>query len=138
MLKLKRNLIMKSSKLLDMEYKTSELAAVLEVNSDYLRKQIIRGLNAPHRKDAAGHIWINGQKFHQWIQTYQKEFNSVKSAKKMADREFYCVSCRKRVIPDDFTIGLNAKNVFRVAQCPECGREIRKYLKNAHVVQAQA
>ena len=59
--KLKRSLIIKRSKLLDMDYKPEEIAEVFGVSADYIRKHIIGTLQAPHRRSGSGRIFINGK-----------------------------------------------------------------------------
>ena len=46
--------------------------------------------------------------------------------------QIYCLKCRKQVEvdPDEVTLGYTKNNRPRVsATCPECGREINKFVK---------
>lgn len=60
-------------RLLDMEYKPSELAQELGINLDQIYLVYIK-LGCPHKRDGKRYIQINGKEFQSWyLDKYQKQ-----------------------------------------------------------------
>jgi hypothetical protein len=92
--KLSRAMMRRSMRLMDMEYKPSEIAEELSVT----KVQVIRMLTAgaPARKDAEGRFWVHGLKFAEWLENAAPRKPKDKTI--FADNECYCLQCRK-VVP---------------------------------------
>lgn len=88
--KLSRALVRRSVRLLDMEYKPSEIAEELAAS----KKQILRlvSAGAPARKDAKGNYWIHGETFAVWIQKAAPK--NDKQRRIFNDNEAYCLTCK--------------------------------------------
>jgi hypothetical protein len=88
MVTISRTMARHSVRLLDMEYKPSELAQELNCKQDWIMRAIRN--HAPHRKDEHGRYWIHGEKFAAWLhETKQKE------KKRLKPNECYCLGCKK-------------------------------------------
>ena len=119
---LSREAKLRANGLLDMYYMPSELADELAIDQrDIYRKLLPAGL--PHKKDAAGHIWLHGPEVAQWIQTLNTK------PQPMDEHEGYCLKCR-RVVPL-----VNPQHVqqgkFTLLQaiCPHCGARVNRGIK---------
>lgn len=92
--KVSRAMMRKSIRLLDMEYKPSEIADELGANSHYILSLIAGG--APARKDASGRYWVHGLTFKKWLDdAAPKNIEEIKKRPTIADNECYCVTCKK-------------------------------------------
>jgi hypothetical protein len=91
--KLSRAMMRRSMRLLDMEYKPSEIAEELSVTKVQVLRMLTAG--APARKDAQGHFWIHGEKFVEWLENAAPKKHKDKTT--FADNECYCLQCRKIV-----------------------------------------
>ena len=102
--KLSRAMMRRSIRLLDMEYKPSEIAEELSAS----KAQVIRLISAgaPARKDAKGHYWIHGEKFANWLENAAPKTDKDKTV--YAENEIYCIACRKITT---YTIYRLVKNV---------------------------
>lgn len=88
--KLSRALMRRSMRLLDMEYKPSEIAAELNARKEQIIKLISAG--APVRKDEKGHYWIHGETLAKWLADAAPK--SDKDKHTFEDNECWCVTCR--------------------------------------------
>jgi hypothetical protein len=80
-------------RLLDMEYKPSELAEELHTDSRHILSFI--GMGCPARKDSNGRYWLHGETFARWMRdTVAKNDRDLASRPAIADNEAYCVKCR--------------------------------------------
>ncbi len=114
-----------------MDYKPDEIAEVLGVSADYIRKQIIETLQAPHRRCENGRILINGKRFNEWLKQQQAARKAAQAKPKLAADEFYCVGCRKPVMPSDFQSVIIKGILSKKAACPTCKRTIYKFICKA-------
>jgi hypothetical protein len=107
-------------RLLDMEYKPSELATELGINKDQIYLVYIP-FGCPHKRDSKRYIQINGKEFQEWyISKYQKA--------KLKENETFCKTCRKpvKIIGGKIT---NRKNIsYILSVCPNCGRKLSKII----------
>ena len=88
-----RALMHRSMRILDMEYKPSEIAEELGASKEQIVHLISAG--APARKDAKGHYWIHGLTFVAWLKDAAPKKPEDKHT--FADNECYCVTCREVV-----------------------------------------
>lgn len=116
-------------KLLDMEYKTSELADELGVTPKYIRHTLAERNGMPCRKSDNGMLWFNGAEVRRWIEANYIPRNRRKRADDpMKENEFYCVKCRERRISETYTVIADRGTVYKKAYCPICGTRMNKYL----------
>jgi len=116
---LSRGLMHHSFRLLDMEYKPSEIAEELATSKEKIIKLISAG--APARKDAKGHYWIHGETFARWLADVAPKKPKDKNI--FADDEAYCVGCRKTVI---FTEHRRSHRIV-FGTCPQ-GHKVSRFL----------
>ena len=91
--KLSRALMRRSMRLMDMEYKPSEIAEELGATKIQVIRLITAG--APARKDAKGHFWVHGERFAEWLEKAAPKKPKDKTI--FADDECWCLQC-KRVV----------------------------------------
>ncbi len=117
--KLSRALMRRSMRLLDMEYKPSEIADELGAS----KIQVLRLLSAgaPARKDSKGHYWIHGETFVKWLNDAAPKNSRQKDT--FADNETYCVVCRAVVIYTEH----RRKGRFAYGKC-EHGHNVARML----------
>ena len=91
--KVTRALMHRSMRILDMEYKPSEIAEELGAS----KAQILRliSADAPARKDTNGRYWISGIPFVAWLKDAAPKKPTDKHI--FADDECYCFNCRRMV-----------------------------------------
>jgi hypothetical protein len=114
-----RGLMRRSIRLLDMEYKPSELAEELGTSKEKILRLVSAG--APARKDARGHYWIHGTTFVHWLEDAAPKKPGDKVI--FADNECYCVSCRARVTYTES----RRRNRIVTGTCPK-GHKISRFL----------
>jgi hypothetical protein len=89
-----RENIIKLQRLLDMEYKPTELAQEIGVIPDTVYRSYIPS-GAPHRRDKAGRYWIHGSSFSDWAKT--QEETRKKHRNIMLDGQAWCIKCKQAV-----------------------------------------
>lgn len=67
----------KLTRLLNMQYRPSELADELGIDITVIYKSYIP-LGCPHTKDDTGHLWIVGTEFRQWFKRNKLKANKGK------------------------------------------------------------
>jgi len=87
-------IIRRSLRLLDMDYKPSEIASELGASKDQIMRLVSAG--APGRKDSKGHYWIHGETFAKWLHDVAPKNYKTKIAI-FGDDQAYCVVCKKQV-----------------------------------------
>lgn len=121
---LKQQHIVKLKRILDMQYRPSELAEDIGVNVDtILRGYLPAGL--PHTRDDRGRIWIYGPAFVEWA----RETISKKKSKRnsLADDQAWCVVCKGPVPLIDPTVKIaNRYLELLQAPCPTCGKTVNR------------
>ena len=126
---IRRNLWAQRVKLLDMDYKLSELANELGVTPHYIRIDLIQKRGFPCWHDDTRHIWFNGLEVRKWIEENNQPKNRRKTAENpMKENEFFCVKCRERVECNSYAIIEDRGTVYKKAYCPVCGTRMTKYL----------
>lgn len=117
--KLSRGLMRRSMRLLDMEYKPSEIADELGASKDQILRLVSAG--APARKDSKGHYWIHGETFVKWMTDAAPKDSKAKNT--FADNECYCVVCRSMVIYTEH----RRKGHIVYGKCPQ-GHNVARFI----------
>ncbi len=86
-----RAMARRTVRLLDMEYKPSEIADELACKIEWVKLAIEKG--CPVRKDKSGRYWIHGESFARWANNYAPQKAGDKYT--MSQGEAYCVACKK-------------------------------------------
>lgn len=91
-----RAIIRRTQRLLHMEYKPSEIAEIIGVTPKTIYEAyILAGL--PHRRDAAGNIWIVGTEFREWALAALERGQRYAAQKRAAigENQGFCMKCRQ-------------------------------------------
>lgn len=91
-----RAIIRHTQRLLHMEYKPSEIAEIIGVTPKTIYDTyIMAGL--PHRRDAAGNIWIVGTEFRDWALAALERGQRYASQKRkpIGENQGFCLKCRQ-------------------------------------------
>ncbi len=110
-------------RLLHMWYTPSELAKEIKLDVNQIYDSYIPA-GLPHRRDDAGHIWIDGTKFREWARE-----SFTHKEKKLKPGQAYCLKCRKPVEVVDAYIRSMANNPyaeFLTGKCAECGATVNR------------
>ena len=111
---------MRLTKLLDMMYKPSEIAEIIEFERrQFYRVYIPEG--CPHQKDGKGYLWINGKGFREW---YEATYPRVTLGKD----ETFCLTCKKPVKLVNATRKQKGRLHYWVSSCPNCGRKLTRII----------
>jgi hypothetical protein len=119
--KLSRAMMRRSMRLLDMEYKPSEIADELAASKEQILRLVSAG--APARKDSKGHYWIHGETFVEWLNKAAPKNNREKRT--FADNEAWCVRCKAQVIYTE----TRRKGRVSFGKCPH-GHNVARYLSS--------
>lgn len=90
---LSRAMMRRSIRLLDMEYKPSEVAEELGATKEQVLRLISAG--APARVDGSGRYWVHGDTFVKWLQDAAPK--NAKAKHDISEKECWCVKCKKVV-----------------------------------------
>ena len=120
--------------LLPMLYRPAEIAEELEINLrtlyDWLK------LGAPHVRDKSGHLWIDGEKFKEWVDNNRKRRTP---GKKLADDEAYCFRCRQAIkLVNPSITPVQGRLHFIKGKCPNCGCTINRGACHDHTTKLAA
>lgn len=116
--KLSRALMRRSIRLLDMEYKPSEIAEELDASKEQIRKLIHAG--APARIDAKGNYWVHGVSFAEWLKNAAPKKD--KDKKIFEDNEAYCFVCKSAVTFTEY----RRKSRVVFGTCPQ-GHKVSRF-----------
>lgn len=112
----------RSMRLIDMEYKPSEIAAELNSNVRHILHLVSAG--APARKDESGHVWIHGENFAQWLEDAAPKNDAEENSRPaVAENECYCLQCRKITV---FTVTKRKGSVIH-GTCP-AGHKVARFM----------
>jgi len=89
--RISRGTVLKMERLLNMQYKPSEIAEELGISTKTIYSSYIPA-GLPHQRDDAGNFWIVGTAFRDWAMAVLQTNKHVK--KVIGDNEAYCVGCR--------------------------------------------
>lgn len=124
----RRAQIIKLGRLLDMEYRPSELAQEIDVNVSVIYQTYIPG-GLPHRRDKQGSIWIHGSTFKSWA----LEIHERNKQKKyfLEPNEGWCMKCNKVVTIQNPMVRKVKKNLLiRQGFCIFCQTKVNRLEKN--------
>lgn len=117
--------VIKLGRLLNMYYRPSEIAELLDVNVDTVRRTYLAA-GCPYRRDENGHIWIIGIAFKDWAEDVIAKRKRRKT-EPMADDEAWCFKCNTRVpLIEPKSIQVTIYIELLQSHCPECGTRINR------------
>jgi uncharacterized protein YlaI len=119
--------IIKLPRLLDMEYKPSELSSEIGVSQSVFYQTYIPA-GCPHRRDKQGSIWIHGITFKKWA----LEIHERNKEKKffLEPNEAWCMKCNKVVTIQGPVVRSVKKNLnIRQGYCEFCHSKVNKLEK---------
>lgn len=116
--------IVRAPGLLPMWYRRQELADELGIQVMFVRHWLRRGL--AFRRDAQGHIWIDGREAANWIETHRRS----SSGDPLPDGWAYCMHCRLRVEISRPVRKVSGKHVVLSGTCPRCKGRIYRGARN--------
>jgi hypothetical protein len=110
-------------RLLEMEYRPSEIAEVLGVHKDTIYRGWVPA-GAPHRRDEAGNLWIVGT----WLAAWLRDQMGTGLTASLADGEAYCMHCRRAVVMAPPLTRVAAQRAILVrGVCPQCGGGVARF-----------
>ena len=119
-------IIVKLSRLLDMEYKPSELAKELGVSVDTIYRSYFPA-GAPFRVDSQKRYWIHGLIFRAWVLEYTSQ---RKLKQKMNPGQGWCFKCNQVVIiKNPKAKSINRGAVIIKGICPLCNTRMNRIQK---------
>jgi len=113
----------RSIRILDMEYKISEIAEELGASKEQILKLVLAG--APARKDSKGRYWIHGTTFVHWLRDAAPKKPGDKTI--FPDNECYCFTCRSMVTFE----ALRRKHRMVFGLCPK-GHKVVRFVSLKH------
>ena len=123
--RLARAQIIRLSRLLNMKYKPSEIASLLGVNVDTVRRSYLTA-GCPHERDSSGRVWIVGVSFRLWAEDVLNK-RKRKNINPMAIDEAWCFRCNRRVkIKNPKKIKVNNFLEILQSMCPQCGTKVSR------------
>lgn len=113
---------------LDMWYLPSELAEETGLSIYTLYKRYLPA-GLPHRRDEAGHIWIRGTEFVEWVK--QRNATARSATHTMRSSQAYCFVCRQ---PVEMVGELSSKPSNKyleivTGRCAQCGGKVTRARK---------
>ncbi len=122
-----RAFVLKLSRLLNMEYRVSEIADEMGITTKTIYTSYIPS-GLPHRRDAGGNIWIVGTDFTTWVHAALEKGKRYANQKRLpiGEHQGFCITCKKA---QDFgTITkrrpMSGGRVLVYGTCSVCGRKI--------------
>lgn len=126
----------RTMRLLNMEYKPSELADELGISAKTIYNTYIPA-GLPHRRDKADNIWIVGTVFVEWANSVLQQGTRYAKQRKepIGENQGYCMSCKKVT---DFQVitrrrALSKNRVMVYGTCAECGKKMSTFKKGSPV-----
>ena len=117
--------VIKLSRLIFMPYRPAEIAKLLDVHVDTVRRSYLAS-GCPFTRDSTGHIWIVGTEFREWALDVLAK-RKRKRPVPMEDNQTYCFKCKKRVKIVNPTIEVSSHYLERVvSNCPICGTKCNR------------
>lgn len=116
------------TRLLDMEYTPTELAAEIHSTYDTVTRSYLPA-GCPFRRDSKNRIWIHGVAFRDWAYkiNYQGSKNKKRAHGPMSESQGWCLGCKKPVEmiqPKKRKLNNSLDLVYSL--CPSCGLKVNK------------
>lgn len=109
------------TRLLNMEYTPTELAAELNTTVRQIRAAIDQ--DAPHRQTAGGHVFVNGADFAHWV----RQQSQARQRQRLDPNQAYCFKCRSAVPLTVVTVtATNGNSELAKGVCPLCGSLVNR------------
>ena len=122
-----RAVVRRMMRLLEMEYKPSELADEIGITAKTIYDTYLPA-GLPHRRDAGGNIWIVGTTFVKWAdEVLQKGLRRASQRKEpIGENQGYCVKCQKVRDFSEITRRktMSKNRVMLYGSCSECGTKM--------------
>jgi len=116
--------IIKLSRLLDMEYKPSEIADEIGVSPWVVYNTYLHA-GCPHRREKSGQIWIHGLSFAAWARSVNAA--DKKKPYSLQSDEAWCLKCNQVVkMLDAHERKLKSNLVMIYGQCSICGGKVNR------------
>jgi len=109
--------------LLEMEYRSFEIASVLGVSAKSVRRWCAAG--APHRREDNGYLWIVGSQLAQWMDGLKRE------RVRLAEGEAFCVKCQRAVtMAGSIRKEPNMRKYILRGTCSICGGTVCRFVRD--------
>jgi len=131
--RIKRGMMRKSLRLLEMEYTPSELAEELGCTPKTIYHSYLPA-GLPFRKDKTGHIWIVGTSARAWLEK-MTQHSAEKPVDPVGKDEAFCTHCKDRVKLVNPTRRHFGRAGLMAGTCPNCGKDIRRLIKFSEVTE---
>ena len=122
-----RSIMRRSMRLLEMEYKPSELADEIQVTTHTIYNVYLPA-GLPHRREENGNIWIVGTQFVAWANAALEKGKRYASQRRqpIGDAQCYCVKCREVTDFKHITrkVPLSRKRVMVYGICAQCNGNV--------------
>ena len=123
--RLGRSQVIRLSRLLNMYYRPKEIAEILGVHPETVRRTYLAA-GCPHRRDANGHIWIIGTAFKEWAEDVIAK-RKRRETQPMQEDEAWCFKCKGRVkLINPKALGVNRYLEILQSSCPSCGTKVNR------------
>lgn len=120
----KRNTIIKLTRLLNMQYKPRELADEIGINADTVYRGYLPA-GAPHTRDRAGNIWIEGTSFREWAMTHTGARKRTKHP--LTESEAWCFKCNRPVTIINPRVKPSNRYLALIqGTCQQCGARVNR------------
>src|SRR3972149_7050825 len=120
-----RSQVIRLSRLLNMYYRPTEIAELLDVHVDTVRRTYLAA-GCPHKRDNNGHIWIIGTAFREWAEDVIAK-RERRTNEPMDNDEAWCFKCNMRVkIIGPRTLAVNRYIEIIQSVCPHCGTKVNR------------
>lgn len=117
--------VIRLSRLLNMYYRPAEIAELLDVHVDTVRRSYLAA-GCPHRRGKNGHIWIVGTAFKDWAEDVIAK-RRRRTSEPMADDEGWCFKCKGRVkMVKPKILSVNRYIEIQQSICPVCGTKVNR------------
>lgn len=112
-------------RLLDMQYKPSEIAQEVGLTVDTIYRSHIPA-GAPSETDKNGNMWINGKAYRQWVESFA---TVITRKEPMPDNHGYCFTCKEvREIQNPKVKPFKRDVEIVKGKCPVCGKSIARFV----------
>jgi len=123
----------KLKRLLNMQYKLTEIAKEIGITTDTLYRSYIPA-GMPCTRDERGHYWVNGKDFVEWASEYVTT-RARKPKKTMEPDQAYCTKCNKVVkMVNKRTSKANLSKFSKMTgRCPVCDGKVSRFIQAREV-----